>query len=183
MVPPGYILVRYTRRQIEHDDGTVALDIVSLVKRSETFYTFWFPHVDGEFPFVGAECEAFPFESDRADMSGFEFSGQEAMDKRRLSTTSVPNEHQLIFSLRRRLRLWHGRHFGWFSTISNRRWIRSIHTGLGQALFTRCCERSTFPVHSFAATGSLYQFQSGVRQLILGLCSLLVSVCLSHSLP
>lgn len=56
-MPVGHILVRDARRDVEHDDSTLSLDVVSITKTSELLLSGSIPHVEADGSVVGRECQ------------------------------------------------------------------------------------------------------------------------------
>jgi hypothetical protein len=54
-VPVWYILVCDTSSNIEHNDGTVALNVVAIAQTSKLFLASSVPHIESDGSFVGVE--------------------------------------------------------------------------------------------------------------------------------
>jgi len=56
-MPIGHILVCDARRHIEHDDGTLALDVIAITKTAKLFLTRCVPNIEAQVSTVRGELE------------------------------------------------------------------------------------------------------------------------------
>lgn len=96
-VPVGDVLVGDAGGDVEHDDGALALDVVSVAEASEFFLPGGIPYVEFDGSAIGVECERVDFDSERGDVLLFEFSGEMALDKGCFSHSSVADEDEFEF--------------------------------------------------------------------------------------
>jgi hypothetical protein len=64
LVPAGDVLVRDTRRDIEHDDGAVALDVVAITETTKLLLTGSIPDVEANLTGVGVETQRVDLDTD-----------------------------------------------------------------------------------------------------------------------
>jgi hypothetical protein len=91
-VPIWNILVRGPGSDIKHDDGTIALDIISVTQSSELFLSSSVPNIEADDAAVCMERKGVNFHPDGGDVLLLEFSCQVPFDEGRLSCSSIPNQ-------------------------------------------------------------------------------------------
>lgn len=64
-MPVGDILVGDTRGDVEHDDSTLSLDVVSVSETTELFLTGSVPNVETDSTEVGVESEGVDLDTER----------------------------------------------------------------------------------------------------------------------
>jgi len=96
-VPVGNVLVRDARRDIEHDNGALALDVVSVTKSAKLFLSGRVPHVELDRTAVGVENERVDFDAERRNVLFLELSGKMALDKGRFTDASVSDKDEFEF--------------------------------------------------------------------------------------
>lgn len=74
-MPVGDVFVGDTGGNIEHDDGALALDVVSVAKTAEFFLAGSVPHVEFDWAAVGVEYERVYFDTEGGDVFLLEFAG------------------------------------------------------------------------------------------------------------
>lgn len=77
-VPVWHIFVSNTGCHIEHDNGALALDVVSVAKPAKFFLAGGVPYVELDWPSVGVEEEWVDFNSEGGYILLFEFTGEMA---------------------------------------------------------------------------------------------------------
>lgn len=96
-VPCWHVFVRDARGYVEHDDGTLALDIVAVAETAELLLACCIPDVECNRAAIGRECQRMHFHTQCGHILLLEFSSQVSLYECRLSNTSVANEHKLFF--------------------------------------------------------------------------------------
>jgi hypothetical protein len=114
-VPVGHVLVRDARRDVEHDDGALALNVIAVAEAAEFFLkpdeegesrrrppgeegthlSGGIPDVEPDGPSVGVKHERVNFHAEGGDVLLLELSGQVALHERRLARAAVADEHEL----------------------------------------------------------------------------------------
>ena len=64
LVPAGDVLVGDARRDVEHDDGAVALDVVTIAEAAELLLAGSVPHVEAHLTGVGVEAKRVHLDTD-----------------------------------------------------------------------------------------------------------------------
>jgi len=108
-VPVGNIFVCDTGGDIKHDNGALALDVVTVAQSSEFLLSGGVPDVEFDGTSVGVENERVNFDSERGDVLFLKFSRQMPLDKCGFAYPAVTDEDELKF--------WHillSRHFDLF---------------------------------------------------------------------
>ena len=93
-MPVGDVLVRDTGGDIEHDDTTLAVDVVSISQTAELLLSCGIPHVEADCTEVGREGQRVHLDTE----SGYSGTGQRARKKRQTSSTRVGNTPLYFFS-------------------------------------------------------------------------------------
>lgn len=88
-MPVGNVLVRNFRRDIEHDQTTLALNIVSISQSTKLLLSGGVPNVEANGTEVGVESKGVDFNTERCDVLLFEFSSQMSFDESGLSSSSI----------------------------------------------------------------------------------------------
>jgi len=96
-VPVGNVLVGDTRGDVKHDNGALALDVVSVTKTTELFLTCCVPYVEDQITAICAELERMDFHTECGDILLLELTGQMALDKCGLADTTISDKHKLEF--------------------------------------------------------------------------------------
>ena len=73
-VPIGDVLVGDPRRNVEHDDGALSLDVVPVSQPTELFLSGRIPHVEFDRAAVGVEGEGVNFHPERRNVLLLEFT-------------------------------------------------------------------------------------------------------------
>ena len=94
-VPVGYVLVGVTASDVEHDDGAVALDVVTVTEATELLLTSGIPAVEGDLATVGLEGEGVDVDTDGGDVALLELASQVALNEGGLACTAITDENQL----------------------------------------------------------------------------------------
>ena len=96
-VPVGNILVGNTRSDIEHDNGALALNVVSVTESSEFFLSGGIPNIEFNGTTVGVESQRMHFYPQSCNIFLFEFSSQVTLDESSLTNTTVTDEDEFEF--------------------------------------------------------------------------------------
>lgn len=96
-VPVGHIFVGDARSDIEHDDGALSLNVVSIAQSSKLFLSGSVPYIEFDGSTVGVESQRVDFDSESGDVLLFELSSEMALDKCGLSDTPVADQNELEF--------------------------------------------------------------------------------------
>jgi len=94
-MPIGDIFVGDSRGYIEHDDTTLALDVIAITETTKLFLTSGIPHIKADSTKVGGECEGVNFDTESSNVFLFEFTSQVAFDEGSFSSASVTDEDEL----------------------------------------------------------------------------------------
>lgn len=94
-VPVRHALVRVSGRDVEHDNGAVAFNVVSITQTAEFFLARGIPAVEADLAAVGEEGEGVDVDADGGDVALFELAGEMALDEGGLARTAVSDEDQL----------------------------------------------------------------------------------------
>jgi hypothetical protein len=94
-IPVGNVLVGVSASNVEHDDGAVALDVVTIAESTELLLTGGIPAVEADLSTVGVEDQRVDIDTDSGDVTLLELTGQVALDEGGLSCTTVADEDQL----------------------------------------------------------------------------------------
>jgi len=88
-VPVGHVLVGDARRDVEHDDAALAVDVVAVAQPAELLLPCRVPHVELDLAEVRGEAERVNFDSERGDVLLLELARQMALDEGRLRGACV----------------------------------------------------------------------------------------------
>lgn len=80
-VPVGYVLVGDTGCDVEHDDTTLAVDVVPIAETTELLLSGSVPDVELNGAQVCAEAERVDFDTESCDVLLLELSGDVALDE------------------------------------------------------------------------------------------------------
>lgn len=94
-VPVRNIFVRHPRRNIEHDDGTLALNVVTIAEPTEFLLTSSIPDIEPDGPSVRVEDKRMHLHSQGGYVLLLELTRQVSLDEGRLSGTSIADQHAL----------------------------------------------------------------------------------------
>mmetsp|Transcript_7761 Transcript_7761/g.11494 ORF Transcript_7761/g.11494 Transcript_7761/m.11494 type:complete len:100 (-) Transcript_7761:180-479(-) len=96
-MPVGDVLVGDTGCDVEHNDGALALDVVSIAEPSEFLLSGRIPHVEFDGSTVGVEDEGMDLDSQSGNVLLFELTGKMALHERGLSDSTISDEDELEF--------------------------------------------------------------------------------------
>ncbi len=96
-VPLGHVGVGDTGAHIEHDDTTVAADVVTITESSEFLLTGSIPDVEDNISMGGVERHGVHFDTKGGDVALLEFTSQVTLDEGCLADTTVTDEDELEF--------------------------------------------------------------------------------------
>jgi len=94
-VPVGNVLVGNTGGDIEHDDTTLAVDVITITKTSKLLLSCSIPDIELNVAQVRAESERVDLNTKGCDVFLLKLSSQMALDERSLSSSSVTDKHEL----------------------------------------------------------------------------------------
>lgn len=95
LVPCGHVLVGDTRRDVEHDDGALALNVVAVAQTAEFLLAGRVPHVECDRSAVGRKRQRVHLHTQRGHVLLLELSRQVSLHERRLADASVAHQHKL----------------------------------------------------------------------------------------
>jgi len=128
-MPVGDVLVGHARSHIEHDNGALALDVISVAEASELLLAGGIPHIEDDLAVIGVEVQRVDLNSHRGDVFLLELAGEMALDEGGFAGASVSDEDEFEGGLLRLLLLGCGGgnrghfFFGmvlWFGLVSTR---------------------------------------------------------------
>lgn len=96
-MPVGNILVSDSRCDIEHNDGTLTLDIITITETSKLLLTSGIPHVKTDLPAVRVELQWMHLNTQGWDVLLLELTGSVSLNQGCFTNTSVTDEQQLEF--------------------------------------------------------------------------------------
>mmetsp|Transcript_5680 Transcript_5680/g.19873 ORF Transcript_5680/g.19873 Transcript_5680/m.19873 type:complete len:200 (-) Transcript_5680:19-618(-) len=111
-VPGRHVLVREPRRDVEHDDGTVPVDVVSITQPTKLLLSSRVPAVVPDLSSIGVKVERTHLHTDGGFVFLLELSCPVTFHERGLACATVAHEQQLeVGHASRRLLSWkrHGR--------------------------------------------------------------------------
>uniref|UniRef100_A0A8D8RWT0 Uncharacterized protein n=1 Tax=Cacopsylla melanoneura TaxID=428564 RepID=A0A8D8RWT0_9HEMI len=91
-MPVGHVLVGDTRGDVEHDDGTLTLDIITVSESSKLFLSCRIPHIESDCSSVCMEHQRMHFNTQCGNVFLFKLSRQVAFDEGCLSCTTITNK-------------------------------------------------------------------------------------------
>mmetsp|Transcript_2567 Transcript_2567/g.8060 ORF Transcript_2567/g.8060 Transcript_2567/m.8060 type:complete len:233 (-) Transcript_2567:67-765(-) len=94
-MPVGDTLVTRTRGHIEHDDCTLALDVVAVTQTTELLLTSSVPAVEGDLTPVGVKRKRMHFDTQCGNVLFLELTSKMTLHKGGLSDTTITNQNQL----------------------------------------------------------------------------------------
>mmetsp|Transcript_21868 Transcript_21868/g.55963 ORF Transcript_21868/g.55963 Transcript_21868/m.55963 type:complete len:237 (+) Transcript_21868:203-913(+) len=103
-VPIRNVLVGDARRHIEHNDGTLTLDVVAITQAAELFLARGVPNVEGQRAAIRSELEGMDLDAQGGDVLLLELPRQVALHERGLAYASIAHQHQLELGARHRRR-------------------------------------------------------------------------------
>mmetsp|Transcript_15745 Transcript_15745/g.43500 ORF Transcript_15745/g.43500 Transcript_15745/m.43500 type:complete len:226 (-) Transcript_15745:180-857(-) len=96
-VPIWHILVSDTGCHVEHDDGALPLDVVSVSQSSEFLLSGSVPDIEFDWSTVGVEGERVDLHTEGGDVLLFELASQVTLDERSLADTTISDKDELEF--------------------------------------------------------------------------------------
>jgi len=94
-MPVRHVLVRDPARHIEHDDSTLALNVVSIPEAAELFLSRRIPDVKADRAEGGRELERVDFYAERRNVFLLELARQVSLDESRLAGTTIADKDKL----------------------------------------------------------------------------------------
>lgn len=94
-VPVGDVLVGDAGGDVEHDDGALALDVVSVAEAAELLLSGGVPNVELDGAAVGVEDEGVDLDAEGGDVLLLELTGQVTLDEGGLADSAVSDEDEL----------------------------------------------------------------------------------------
>jgi hypothetical protein len=93
-VPVGNIFVSDTRSDVKHNDGALALDVVSVAQSSELFLPSGIPNIELDRPSVGVKDKRVDLNTESGNILLFEFSSQVPLNEGSFSNSTVTDEDE-----------------------------------------------------------------------------------------
>ena len=84
---------------VEHDDGTIALNVVAIAKSTKLFLTCCVPHVEANNTVVCVKVQGAYFDTKCGDVFPFKLASQMALDKGSLSDTTIADQDKFLRDL------------------------------------------------------------------------------------
>jgi len=94
-MPVWHVFVGDPGGDVEHDDTTLALDVVAISKATKFLLTCGVPHIEADGAKVGGELEWVDLNTESGNVFLFEFASQVALDESGLAGSSITNENEL----------------------------------------------------------------------------------------
>jgi len=94
-VPVGDVLVGHTRSNVEHDDGSISLDVVTVTKTSKLLLSSSIPHIEANLTAICVELERMDLNTDSSNVFLLEFSSNVSFNEGGLSCATISDEDQL----------------------------------------------------------------------------------------
>ncbi len=94
-VPLGHVGVSDTGAHIEHDDTTVAADVVTITESSKFLLTGSIPDVEDNISMGGVERHGVDLDTEGGDVALLEFTSQVTLDEGSLADATVTDEDEL----------------------------------------------------------------------------------------
>ena len=105
LVPGGHVFVGDARRDVKHDDGALALDVVAVAEAAELLLARSVPHVEGDGSSICREAERVHFHAQGGHVFLLELASQVSLDERGLAHTAVADQYKLSTGTSRRAAL------------------------------------------------------------------------------
>mmetsp|Transcript_6604 Transcript_6604/g.13646 ORF Transcript_6604/g.13646 Transcript_6604/m.13646 type:complete len:263 (+) Transcript_6604:210-998(+) len=96
-MPVRNILVSDTRSDIEHDNGALALNVVSVTKSSKFFLSGGIPNIEFDWTTVGVKSQGMHLYPQSRNIFLLEFSRQVTLNESGLTNTTVTDEDKFEF--------------------------------------------------------------------------------------
>jgi hypothetical protein len=94
-VPVGNVLVGDSRCDVEHDDTTLTLNVVTISQTTKLLLTSSIPDIECQITKVGVELEWVNFDTKGSNILLFKLSSQMTLDKSRFSSSTVTDKDEL----------------------------------------------------------------------------------------
>jgi len=94
-MPVRHVLVRDPARDIEHDDSTLALNVISIPEAAELFLSCRIPDVEADRAEGGRELERVDFYTECRNVLLLELARQVSLDESRLASTTIADKDKL----------------------------------------------------------------------------------------
>jgi len=88
-VPVGNVLVCDARRDVKHDNATLALDVITITETAKFFLSSGIPDIKDDIAEVGGEGEGVDFNTKGGDVFFLKFTSQVTLDKSSFSRSSI----------------------------------------------------------------------------------------------
>jgi hypothetical protein len=90
-VPIGDVLVCDARRDVKHDNATLALDVITITETTKFFLSGSIPNIEDDIAVVGGEGQGVDFNTKGGDVFFLKFTSQVTLDKSSFSRSSITN--------------------------------------------------------------------------------------------
>lgn len=107
-MPVGNVLVGDSGSDVKHDDGTLALNVVTVTKTTKLFLAGGIPHVESDGSSIGMEHQRMDFHAQSSDVFLLELTSQMPFDKGGLASAAIADKDEF----EGRHILLRGGHFG-----------------------------------------------------------------------
>lgn len=104
-MPVRYVLVRDARRDVEHHNGALSLDVVAVAQTTELLLAGGVPHIEADRTAIGVEYERVHLDAQRGHVPLLELASHVSLDKGRLAGAAIADQHALECG---NIRLGHG---------------------------------------------------------------------------
>ena len=95
LVPCGHVFVGDARRDVKHDDGALALDVVAVSEAAELLLAGRVPHVESNRSTICGEAERVHFDAQSGHVFLLELASQVSLDECRLADATVADQYKL----------------------------------------------------------------------------------------
>jgi len=102
-VPVWHIFIGDARRDVEHDDTALTLDIVAITESTKLLLPCCIPHIETNGTKVGRKVQGMYFNTQCCNVLLFKLSSQVTLDESRLACTSIANYTPLDAIVKRKL--------------------------------------------------------------------------------
>lgn len=94
-MPVGNVLVGDSGCDIKHDDGTLALNVVTISEATKLFLTSSVPNIESDGSSIGMENQRMNFDTQSGNIFLLELASQMSFDKGGFAGTAIANKDEL----------------------------------------------------------------------------------------